>query len=46
QNEAATAIVNAVSTALDQGIMTADIAIKGNTTVNTKKMGDAIAAAL
>jgi 3-isopropylmalate dehydrogenase len=46
QNEASTAIVNAVSATLDQGIMTADIATKGSTTVNTKEMGDAIAAAL
>ncbi len=46
QNEAASAIVKAVSATLDQGIMTADIATKGSTTVNTKKMGDAIVAAL
>jgi 3-isopropylmalate dehydrogenase len=46
QNEAASAIVKAVSATLDQGIMTADIAVKGSATVNTKKMGDAIVAAL
>ena len=46
QNEASSAIVNAVSATLDQGIMTADIATEGSTTVNTKEMGDAIAAAL
>jgi len=46
QNGAASAIVKAVSATLDQGIMTADIATEGSTTVNTKEMGDAIAAAL
>jgi len=46
QNEAASAIVRAVSATLDQGIMTADIATEGSTTVNTREMGDAIAAAL
>lgn len=46
QNEASSAIVKAVSATLDQGIMTADIATEGSTTVNTKEMGDAIAAAL
>ncbi len=46
QNKAASAIVKAVSATLDQGIMTADIATEGSTTVNTKKMGDAIVAAL
>ncbi|MBW1751269.1 MAG: 3-isopropylmalate dehydrogenase, partial [Deltaproteobacteria bacterium] len=46
QNEASSAIVKAVSATLDQGIMTADIVTEGSTTVNTKEMGDAIAAAL
>ncbi len=46
QNEAASAIVKAVSATLDQGIMTADIVTEGSATVNTKEMGDAIAAAL
>ena len=46
QNEAASAIVKAVSATLDQGIMTADIVTKGSTTVNTKEMGDAIVATL
>ena len=46
QNGAASAIVKAVSATLDQGIMTADIATEGSTTVNTKEMGDAIAATL
>jgi len=46
QDEAATAIENAVSVTLDQGIMTADIATTGSKTVNTKEMGDAILAAL
>lgn len=46
QDTAATAIENAVSVALDKGVMTADIAIKGCTLVNTKEMGDAIVAAL
>ncbi|MCI5126658.1 MAG: 3-isopropylmalate dehydrogenase, partial [Candidatus Electrothrix sp. AR5] len=46
QDAAATAIEGAVSAALDKGIMTADIATKGCASVNTKKMGDAIVAAL
>ena len=45
QDAAATAIENAVSAALDKGIMTADIATKGGASVNTKEMGDAIVAA-
>ncbi len=46
QDQAATTIENAVSAALDQGIMTADIATKDSRTVNTREMGDAIVAAL
>ncbi len=46
QDSAATAIEDAVAKTLDQGIMTADIAVKGCTTVNTKEMGDAVVAAL
>jgi len=46
QDAAATAIEEAVSSTLDQGIMTADIATTGSTTVGTRKMGDAIVAAL
>ncbi|RWX43171.1 3-isopropylmalate dehydrogenase [Candidatus Electrothrix aarhusensis] len=46
QDAAATAIEGAVSAALDKGIMTADIATKGGTSVNTKEMGDAVVAAL
>ena len=46
QDAAASAIENAVSAALDKGIMTPDIAPKGCTPVNTKEMGDAIVAAL
>ncbi len=44
--EAAAAIDQAVSTTLDKGIMTADIATSGSSTVNTAAMGDAIVAAL
>ncbi|CAK8715018.1 3-isopropylmalate dehydrogenase [Candidatus Electrothrix laxa] len=46
QDAAATAIEGAVSTALDKGIMTADIATKACASVNTKEMGDAVVAAL
>ncbi|WP_446009542.1 3-isopropylmalate dehydrogenase [Candidatus Electrothrix sp.] len=46
QDAAATAIENAVSAALDKGVMTADIATEGCTPVNTKEMGDAVIAAL
>ncbi len=46
EEAAAAAIETAVSTTLDQGIMTADIAVEGSRTVNTREMGDAIAAAL
>jgi len=46
QDAAATAIEDAVAVTLDQGIMTADIAIEGCKTVNTGEMGDAIVAAL
>ena len=46
QDVAATAIEAAVSATLDKGIMTADIATKGSTTVGTREMGDAIVAAL
>jgi 3-isopropylmalate dehydrogenase len=46
QDEAATAIENAVSATLDAGIMTADIATEGSRTVNTREMGDAIVNAL
>ncbi len=46
QNDAATAIENAVAATLDKGLMTVDIATKGSTTINTKEMGDAIVAAL
>ncbi|MCW5204488.1 3-isopropylmalate dehydrogenase, partial [Desulfobulbus sp. N2] len=46
QDAAATAIENAVSATLDKGVMTADIAIKGCASVNTKEMGDAVVAAL
>lgn len=46
QDAAATAIENAVSAALDKGIMTADIATEGYSPVNTEKMGDAVVAAL
>ncbi len=44
--EAAAAIDQAVSATLDKGIMTADIATPGSSTVNTAAMGDAIVAAL
>ncbi|MDH3348632.1 MAG: 3-isopropylmalate dehydrogenase [Desulfobulbaceae bacterium] len=44
--EAADAIDNAVATALDKEIMTADIAIDKSKAVNTVQMGDAIVAAL
>lgn len=46
QDVAATALESAVSAALDKGVMTADIATKSCTPVNTKEMGDAIIAAL
>jgi len=46
REEAAAAIEQAVSATLDKGIMTADIATPGSTTVNTVAMGDAIVAAL
>jgi 3-isopropylmalate dehydrogenase len=46
QDAAATAIENAVSAALDKGVMTADIATEGCSPVNTKEMGDAVIAAL
>jgi 3-isopropylmalate dehydrogenase len=46
QDSAATAIEDAVAKILDQGIMTADIAVKDCTTVNTKEMGDAVVAAV
>lgn len=46
QDAAATAIDDAVSATLDQGIMTADIAVDGCRKVNTKEMGDAVVAAL
>jgi 3-isopropylmalate dehydrogenase len=42
--EAATAIENAVSKALDDGIYTGDIVPEGKSAVSTSKMGDAIAA--
>jgi len=44
--EAAAAIEQAVSATLDKGIMTADIATPGSTTVGTAAMGDAVVAAL
>ncbi len=44
--EAASAIANAVSTALENNIMTADIAVQGCKPVNTEKMGDAIVNAI
>ena len=40
--EAAAAIEAAVTTALEQGIMTADIAVDKSRAVNTRQMGDAI----
>ncbi|MCI5140681.1 MAG: 3-isopropylmalate dehydrogenase, partial [Candidatus Electrothrix sp. ATG1] len=46
QDAAATAIENAVSAALDKGVMTADIATEGCSPVNTREMGDAIVATL
>ncbi len=46
REEAATAIEQAVSASLDKGIMTADIATPGSSTVNTAAMGDAVVAAL
>ena len=46
QNDAATAIENAVAATLDKGLMTVDIATAGSTTINTKEMGDAVVAAL
>jgi 3-isopropylmalate dehydrogenase len=45
QDAAAVAIEDAVSAALDKGVMTADIAVKGCTPVNTEEMGDAVVAA-
>jgi len=44
--EAASAIANAVSKALENNIMTADIAVNGMQAVNTKQMGDAIVEAI
>lgn len=44
--EAASAIASGVSTVLEKNIMTADIAIEGVRSVNTQKMGDAIAEAI
>jgi 3-isopropylmalate dehydrogenase len=44
--EAAAAVENAVSAALDQNIMTADIAIDRSRAVKTSVMGDAIVDAL
>jgi 3-isopropylmalate dehydrogenase len=41
-NEAADDIENAISTVLDQGVHTGDIAIDPSKTVNTSEMGDAI----
>ena len=46
QDAAATAIEKAVSLTLDKGLMTADIATEGSTTVNTVEMGSAIVRAL
>jgi 3-isopropylmalate dehydrogenase len=46
QEEAALSIEQAVGKTLDQGIMTADIAVPGITAVDTAAMGDAIVAAL
>ncbi len=43
---AAAAIEDAVAATLNKGIMTGDIAVSGSKTVNTREMGDAIAAAL
>jgi 3-isopropylmalate dehydrogenase len=44
--DAADAIEAAVSTVLDQGLRTADIASQGSETVSTSQMGDAVLAAL
>jgi 3-isopropylmalate dehydrogenase len=46
EHEAAVAIERAVTTAIEQGIRTADIASPGTTVVGTAAMGDAIAVAL
>ena len=46
QEAAAAAIEDAVEATLNKGIMTGDIAVSGSKTVNTREMGDAIAAAL
>ena len=46
QTAAAEAIDQAVAKVLEQGVMTADIATPGCQPVNTKEMGEAIAAAL
>lgn len=42
RNDAATAIEDAISTVLDKGILTADIATDKSKAVNTAQMGDAI----
>jgi len=44
--EAASAIANAVSTTLENNIMTADIAVDNTRIVNTRQMGDAIVDAI
>ena len=44
--DAATKVENAISAVLDQGLRTADIAAKGQSTVSTSAMGDAIVVAL
>jgi 3-isopropylmalate dehydrogenase len=44
--DAATRIENAIAAVLDQGLRTADIAAKGQATVSTSAMGDAIVAEL
>jgi 3-isopropylmalate dehydrogenase len=46
QPAAADAMEAAVANVLEQGIMTADIAVPGSKVVGTKEMGEAIAAAL
>ena len=46
ENEAASAIENAVRTVIDQGFRTGDIFTEGNRRVGTVEMGDAILAAL
>jgi 3-isopropylmalate dehydrogenase len=46
QNEAALAIESAVAKAIEAGLRTGDIFTEGNRRVNTREMGEAVAAAL